>query len=77
MTALFWVAFTYDFFYPFPEPFTTVISWSGIILAVLHLMEFVFKKAELDAIGAGGLHGFCQTLLFGFLYWLPLLKQTR
>ena len=75
ITAVFWVAFAYNFFFPLPEPSSSVVSWAGIILAFTHVLEFAFKKAALDAIGAGGAHGFSQTLLFGFLYWMPLLKD--
>ena len=75
ITIIFWLCFAYNFFFPFPEPFTSVVAWAGIILAVVHVIEFALKKSALDKINAGGVHGFCQTLLFGFMYWLPLLKS--
>ena len=73
--VLFWLSFAYNFFFPFPDPSTSIVAWAGIILAIAHVLEFAIKKAALDEINAGGIHGFCQTLLFGFLYWMPLLKN--
>ena len=77
ITAVFWLCFAYNTFLPFPEPSSSIIAWCGIILALVHVIEFVLKKSALDEIGAGGTHGFYQTLLFGFLYWLPLLKKKQ
>lgn len=76
MTLVFWAVFAYNTFFPIADPLGSFIAWAGIILAVVHLLEYVLKKSALEEIGAGGLHGLCQTLLFGFLYWLPLLKNS-
>ncbi|MBX2837782.1 MAG: DUF1145 domain-containing protein [Gammaproteobacteria bacterium] len=75
ITAIFWICFALNIFRPFPEPGSTIVAWAGIVSAIAHLLEFFIKKKQLDEINAGGLHGFSQTLLFGFLYWLPLLRN--
>jgi len=72
---IFWLAFAYNFFFPLVEPYSSIVTFSGLILALVHVIEFALKKAQLDARDAGGIHGFCQTLLFGFLYWLAILKK--
>lgn len=76
ITLIFWGVFAYNTFQPIADPTGSIIAWVGIILAVVHLLEYVLKKNALEDIGAGGLHGLCQTLIYGFLYWLPLLKNS-
>lgn len=77
VAAIFWLVFAVNTFQPFAEPATSIIAWAGIILAVTHVIEFLIKKKDLDTINAGGVHGFSQTLLFGFVYWVPLLRKAE
>jgi len=72
---MFWCVFAYTFFQPFDGIGQTIIYWAGIVMAVAHLIEYVLKRKFLEQVGEGGINGFIQTMLFGYIYWLPLQKK--
>ena len=47
---------------------------SGALL-VLHVVEYVVVKKRLDACPGSTARHFIKTVLFGFTYWVPLLKK--
>ena len=72
---IFWAVFIVSLIQPFGDPAQPIIFWLGIVLLVVHLAEFVFHYKKLNALNAAGANGFVQTMLFGFVYWLPLFKK--
>ncbi len=74
---VFWLVLLISLFIPFPEGTQLRLEQVGVILAAVHLLEFALQRQRLEAIQAGGMGGFIQTMLFGFVYWHPLLKAHR
>lgn len=70
---VFWAAFIWNFI----EPLHARILTIGIMMSVIHLVEFGFKRSHL--LEAGEPHGraFFLTMLFGLVYWRPVLKQAN
>ena len=75
VVMIFWCVFAYSFIQPFAGIGQSIVFWAGIVLAVAHFIEYVLKRNFLEKIDAGGLNGFVQTMLFGYVYWLPLQKK--
>ena len=73
--TIFWGVFAYTFFQPFSGIGQTIVFWVGIVMLVAHFIEYIWKRNLLEKMDAGGLNGFVQTLLFGYVYWLPLQKK--
>ncbi len=70
-----WGLLGFSFVYPFSANIQTPLEYLGAIIALVHLIEFIIQRNKLNAINAGGVNGFVQTMIFGFGYWLPLLKK--
>ena len=47
------------------------------VLLVAHVAEFLLVKNKLKQISKTGSHHLLNVLLFGFLYWIPLLNADR
>lgn len=54
--------------------FQDVLIYTTGILFALHIVEYIVVKSRLEKLSLDKNH-FLQTFLFGFLYWLPLLKK--
>lgn len=50
-----------------------ILALTGIVLLV-HLLEFFVMRAKVKSKSKIGM-SFLQTMLWGFGYWLPLLKN--
>lgn len=61
---------------------TSLVPYSSILLAIAgilllsHLVEYVMVRRRLEGVTPGPLGHFGGTLLFGFIYWMPLLKAA-
>ncbi len=75
VTTVFWGVLGYSFVFPFSESTQSTLVLIGAVMAAAHLLEFIVQRNKLNAINAGGINGFIQTMIFGFGYWLPLLKK--
>lgn len=73
---VFWAVFIFSLLQPFNAPYQAIIFWSGIILLIVHLAEWIVYRKKLESLNAGGANGFVQTLLFGFVYWLPIFRKA-
>ena len=51
---------------------SSIITWSFILLGVVHLLEFVLKFRTLQNAGGSMPGHFVQTMLFGIAHWRPL-----
>jgi uncharacterized protein YhhL (DUF1145 family) len=56
---------------PYSETLLMVVA----ILAVVHGLEIAMLKKRLQLLPGSGATHVVQTLMFGFLYWLPLFKK--
>jgi len=70
----FWLACILSLVSLIPKPYGQTIVWIGGLVLLVHLVEYVFVKSRVAERNAGNT-GFIQTLLFGFVYWLPVLKR--
>ena len=59
------------------QPYSRTLLIIVGILALAHLGEYLMVRKRLAAIPAEGINHFVSVLLFGFLYWAPLLKSSR
>jgi uncharacterized protein YhhL (DUF1145 family) len=73
---VYWAAFIVSFIKAFVEPYQAIIFWSGLILLVVHLAEWIMHRKKLESLNAGGANGFVQTVLFGIVYWLPIFRKA-
>ena len=54
---------------------SSIIVWTFIALAVIHLLEFAVKLRALRNAGGSLLNHFIHTLLFGIVHWRPLERR--
>ena len=73
--ALFWVAWLLALLSVLPETWNRPVIWTGVVLVVIHLGEYLYLRAKVAARQDGN-SGFPGFLLFGFAYWLPVLRRT-
>jgi len=59
-----------------PLPLQQWLVWLGVLLLVLHFVEYLIVRSRLTQRLDGG-SGFIGTMVFGFAYWLPLLKEKQ
>jgi len=77
LLIVFWTVFFFGLVQPFSPAVQPYLIGFGILMAMVHLIEFAVQYRKLHAIQAAGFNGFFQTLVFGFAYWLPLLKKDK
>ena len=73
LLLLFWVVFIVNFI----QPVHAAVLPIGVFLAAIHLLEFIWQRKALQQAGEPNLQALAQTLLFGILYWRPVLKQEN
>ncbi len=56
-----------------PSPYAGPVLIAGALIAIVHLLEYLFLRQRLAACGSGS-GVFVGTMIFGFGYWLPLLR---
>ena len=70
-----YIAALISFFVPALAPYSsTLVIISALVLA-FHVIEYIAVVKKLSAKGHSGIGPFIQTLLFGLLYWKPLLSK--
>ncbi len=69
-----WLACLLSLFSVLPEQFGRPILWAGGFILLLHLVEYFAVRAKV-AERQNGDTGFIGTMVFGFGYWLPVLKD--
>ncbi|WNC74178.1 hypothetical protein RGQ13_09350 [Thalassotalea psychrophila] len=57
--------------------YQTMLSYIVLALTVAHIGEFLFFQSKLAKLPGSQAKHFVQTLLFGFVYWLPLFKAKQ
>ena len=70
----FWLACILSLVSLIPKSYGQTILWIGGLVLLVHLVEYLFVKSKVAERNTGNT-GFIQTLLFGFIYWLPVLKR--
>jgi uncharacterized protein YhhL (DUF1145 family) len=71
----FWLVFMVNVFMPFAGTATQWIMWVGAAMLAVHLIEFVVMRKPLQSRGHTGMVNFVWIMLFGILYWKPMLRD--
>ncbi|MDG1495885.1 MAG: DUF1145 domain-containing protein [Porticoccaceae bacterium] len=71
----FWLAFIVNVFLPLAGAVGQWIMWIGAAMFAVHLIEFVVMRKELQRRGHSGSMDFVWIMLWGILYWKPLLRE--
>jgi uncharacterized protein YhhL (DUF1145 family) len=72
---IFWVAFAANLFSPIGGNLGLGIYWLGVVMLILHMLELVVVYSKLKAINHGTAKDVINVLVFGVLYWKPLLSK--
>ena len=73
--TVFWGAFIVNFFMPLDANIGVWVHWLGIALLVIHVLELLLVGSKLKAIGRFTSRDIGMVLLFGVLYWKPLVRK--
>ncbi len=58
-----------------PQPYGQAVLMLGAVILLLHFVEYLLVRSKV-AKRLGGKTGFIGTMVFGFGYWLPVLRST-
>jgi len=58
-----------------PQPYGQAVLMLGAVILLLHFVEYLLVRSKVAA-RLGGKTGFIGTMVFGFGYWLPVLRST-
>ena len=72
--TLCWIAWVLALLSLLPDAWNLPVVWIGVALLMIHLGEYLFLRSRVAARQEGN-SGFIGFMLFGFAYWLPVLKQ--
>ena len=56
-----------------PQPYSQAVLMLSLVILLLHFVEYLLVKSKV-AERLGGKTGFIGTMVFGFGYWLPVLR---
>ena len=70
-----WIAFAVNLLSPVGGNLGLGIHWIGVVMLVLHVLELVVVYSKLKAINHGTAKDVINVLVFGVLYWKPLLSK--
>ncbi len=71
----FWLVFIANIFMPLTGAADQWVMLIGMAMLIVHLIEFVVMRKQLQGRGHSGLMNFVWVTLFGLLYWKPLLRD--
>lgn len=71
---VFWVAFVLALASVIPLPYSQIIIWIGAFVLFGHLSEYLLIRFGFIVLETEKV-SFVMTMLFGFSYFLPLMKR--
>ncbi len=69
-----WVACILSLFSIVPQPYGQAVLMLGAVILLLHFVEYLLVRSKVTE-RLGGKTGFIGTMVFGFGYWLPVLRE--
>ena len=69
-----WAACVLSLLSIIPEPYGQVVLMLGAVVLLLHFFEYLLVRSKV-AERLDGNTGFIGTMVFGFGYWLPVLRS--
>ncbi len=76
LLTTFWLVFVINLLIPLDSTVGVWIIWLGAALFVIHVLELAMVGSTLKAIGRLALIDVALVVLFGVLYWKPLLAKA-
>ncbi|MEM1111294.1 MAG: DUF1145 domain-containing protein [Pseudomonadota bacterium] len=64
-----WVLIVINLIAPFPGILNGILFWTGVALAVAHIIEYVMFFKVINARPEGPALAFVMTFLYGIFYW--------
>ena len=74
--SLVWVIWVLALLSLLPDSWNLPVVFIGVALLVIHFGEYLFLRTKVAA-RQGSNSGFIEFMLFGFAYWLPVLKNKQ
>ena len=74
LLAVFWIGWILSLFSLVPDPYGQPVMWIGVALLAVHFVEYLLVRSKM-ARCQDGKTGFIGTMIFGFGYWLPILRS--
>ena len=71
-----WAACVLSLLSIIPEPYARTVLMVGAVVLLVHFVEYLLVRSKV-AERLGGDTGFIGTMLFGFGYWLPVLRSPQ
>lgn len=71
LLSAFWAIFIVDLIWPVHIAILPI----GLLMGVIHAVEFFWQRKALKDAGESDMQALVQTLLFGVLYWRYLVKR--
>jgi uncharacterized protein YhhL (DUF1145 family) len=68
-----WAACVLSLLSIIPEPYARTVLMVGAVVLLVHFVEYLLVRSKV-AERQGGNTGFIGTMVFGFGYWLPVLR---
>ena len=72
----FWAACFLSLLSIIPEPYSRYLLMIAAVLLLLHFVEYLLVRSRV-AERLGGETGFIGTMVFGFGYWLPVIRRPQ
>lgn len=54
-----------------------IALWFFGLLPIVHLLEFLIIRKMLLHVGPSMTHHFVQTMIFGYVHWLPIKQNSE
>ncbi len=68
-----WAACVLSLLSIIPEPYTRTVLMVGAVVLLIHFIEYLLVRSKVAERREGNT-GFIGTMVFGFGYWLPILR---
>lgn len=74
---IFWIAIIYNLIFPLPGIFYSILLYALPILIIGHFAEWLMVNGKLKQAGYQGFGPFANVIIYGFAWWLPILKNQQ
>lgn len=75
--VILWIAVVYNLLFPLSGMLYTVLLYAGPVLLIVHIGEWLILRGRLKGLGHEGFPAFLKVLVFGFSWWLPVLRDAK
>lgn len=72
-----WIAMIYNLFFPFPGMAHTILLYAIPVMVIGHFAEWLAVRGKLKQLKHEGPVTLLLVIMFGFAWWLPILKSQQ